>query len=126
MKLKTNIFCNVIELGWKEVNVNLNGNKINLPTSGTIRFRDKFQIRCIVKREPLLFHIMLKQGMTWFTLVSNKPSETAKDISRYTSRNGLQFSCKLQLPLWILLMQSPRGHNWCESDGLHPTGDSYI
>ena len=24
-----------------------------------------------MKREPLLFHIILKQGLTWFTLVSN-------------------------------------------------------
>ena len=23
-----------------------------------------------MKREPLLFHLMLKQGMTWFTLVA--------------------------------------------------------
>ena len=36
-----------------------NGNKINLPKSVTIKFRDKFVIGCIVKREPLLFHVML-------------------------------------------------------------------
>ena len=55
----------------------LHGNKINLPTQVTIKFRDKFKVRCIVKREPLLFHIMLKQGMIWFTLASNNPHETA-------------------------------------------------
>ena len=54
----------------------LNGNKINLPKSVTIKFRDKFKIRCIVKREPMLFHIMLKQGLTWFTLASNNPQKT--------------------------------------------------
>ena len=77
VKLKRNILLDVKELDWKEVNVTLNGNKINLPTSVTIRFTDKFKIRCIVKREPLIFHIMLKQGMTWFTLASNNLHETA-------------------------------------------------
>ena len=48
-----------------------NSNKINLPKFVTIKFRDKFKIRCMMKREPLLFHIMLKQGFTWFTLASN-------------------------------------------------------
>ena len=64
VKFKRNIFWNVIELDWKEFNMTLNGNKINLPKSVTIKFRGKFKIRCIVKREPLLFHIMLKQGLT--------------------------------------------------------------
>ena len=51
--------------------MNLNENKINLPVSVIIPLRDKFKIGCIVKREPLLSHIMLKQGMTWFPLVTN-------------------------------------------------------
>ena len=66
VKLKRNILWDVIELDWKDVNVTLNGNKINLPTSITIQFKYKFKIRCIVKKEPLLCHIMLKQGMTLF------------------------------------------------------------
>ena len=48
-----------------------NSNKINLPKFVTIKFRDKFEIRCMMKREPLLFHIMLKQRFAWFTLASN-------------------------------------------------------
>ena len=54
----------------------LNGNNINLPKPVTVEFRDKFKIRHIVKREPLLFLIILKQGLTWFTLASNNPHET--------------------------------------------------
>ena len=54
----------------------LNGNKINLPKSVTMKFRDKFKMRCLIKREPLLFQIMLKQGSTWFTLASNHMQET--------------------------------------------------
>ena len=67
-KLKRNILWDVIELDWKEVNMTLNGNKIHLPTSAAIKFKDKFKIRCIVKRELLLFHIMLKHGMTWIEM----------------------------------------------------------
>ena len=77
VKLKTNILCDIIELVWKEVSVTLNGNEINLPSSVTIKFKDKSKIRCIVKREPMLFHLMRKPGMTWFNLASNNPPETA-------------------------------------------------
>ena len=73
--LKRNIIWDVIELDWKEVNMTLNGNRINLPKSVTIKSRDKFKFRHIVKRVPLLFHIMSKQGLTWFTLASNNPQE---------------------------------------------------
>ena len=38
VKLKWNLIWNVIELDWKEVNVTLNGNNINLPKSVTIKF----------------------------------------------------------------------------------------
>ena len=80
IKLIRNITLELIELDLKEVNMTLNGNKINLPKSVSVNFRDKFKIRHIVKREPLLFHIMLKQGLTWFTLTSNNPQETVQDI----------------------------------------------
>ena len=91
VKLKRNILLDVIELDWKEVNMTLNGNKINLPTSITRRFRDKFKIRHIVKREPLFFHVMLKQGMTWFTMASNNPHETPYNITDILP----EMACKL-------------------------------
>ena len=50
-------------------------NKINLLTSVTILFRDKFVIRRLVINEPLLLHIMLKQGRTQFTLQSKNIRE---------------------------------------------------
>ena len=85
VRLKRNKIWDIMEIEWKEDNVTLNGNKINLPKSVTIKFRENFKIRCLVKREPLLFHIMLKQGFTLFTLASR-------------SRSSVQF------PLWILHM----------------------
>ena len=51
-----------------------NSNKINLTKSVTITFRDKFKIRHMMERGPLLFHIMLRQGFNWFTLAFNDPS----------------------------------------------------
>ena len=51
----------------------LNGNRVIYQKSGTISFIDKFKIRCMIERESLLFHIMLEQGFTWFTLASNNP-----------------------------------------------------
>ena len=44
------------------------GNVINLPGSLIIPFRDKFKIIRIMKSRPLLLHIMLKQGQTWYPL----------------------------------------------------------
>ena len=58
----------------------LNGNKVNLPNSVIRPFRDKFKIRHIVRGKPLFLHIMLKQGMIWFSLENNNEnsiSETA-------------------------------------------------
>ena len=48
----------------------LNGTRVNLPKSVTIKFEDKFKIRNVMEREPF---IILKQGFTWFTLASNNP-----------------------------------------------------
>ena len=46
-----------------------NGNKINLPTSGIIPLRGKYKIRKIIKGDPLLSHIMFKEGMILFPLM---------------------------------------------------------
>ena len=38
VKLKRNRIWDIIEIDWKKVNMTLNGNKINLPKSVTIKF----------------------------------------------------------------------------------------
>ena len=50
-----------------------NENKMNSPKSVAIKFGDKFKIRHMMKRESLLFHIMLRQSFNWFTFASNDP-----------------------------------------------------
>ena len=86
IKHNQNYISDTLEIDWKEVRVTFNDNKINLPRIVTIKLRDKIKIRCLMKKEPLLFHIMLKWGITWFTLalgtqetVWNNTSESVND-----------------------------------------------
>ena len=69
--VKLNYIWDTLEIDWKEVNVTFNSNKVKLPRFFTIKLRDKFKIRGMMWKEPLLFHIMLKHGIIWFTLASN-------------------------------------------------------
>ena len=66
--LHKNILWDVMEIDWQLVTVILSGNAINLSGSVIISFRDKFKIRWIIKSRPLLLHLMLKQGQTWYPL----------------------------------------------------------
>ena len=66
--LHKNTLWDVMEIDWQPVVVTLSGNVINLPGSVIIPFRDKFKIRWIIKSRPLLLHLMLKQGQTWYPL----------------------------------------------------------
>ena len=66
--LHKNTIWDVIEIDWRLVTITLSGNIINLPGSVIIPFRDKFKIRWIMKSRPLLLHLMLKQGQTWYPL----------------------------------------------------------
>ena len=68
IKLYKNTIWDVIEIDWRLVIITLSGNIINLPGSVIIPFRDKFKIRRIMKGRPLLLHLMLKQGQTWYPL----------------------------------------------------------
>ena len=66
--LRKNTIWDIIEVDWRPVTITLNGNVVNLPGSVIIPFRDKFRIRRIMKSRPLLLHLMLKQGQTWYPL----------------------------------------------------------
>ena len=66
--LHKNTLWDVMEIDWQPVTVTLSGNVINLPGSVIIPFRDKFKIRQMMKSRPLLLHLMLKQGQTWYPL----------------------------------------------------------
>ena len=74
VKLNKHRSWEIIEIDWKEVNMTLNGNKIKLLISVIMPLRDKFKIQRIIDWEPLLFHIMLKQEMTWFLFITKDDS----------------------------------------------------
>ena len=71
IKLNNNYIWDTLEIDWKEVSVTFNDNQINSPRIVTIKLRDKIKITCMMKKEALFFHIMLKQGITLFTLASS-------------------------------------------------------
>ena len=73
--LHKNTMWDGIEIDWRPVTITLNGNIINLPGSVIIPFRDKFKIRWIMKSRPLLLHLMLKQGQTWYPLYNIKRND---------------------------------------------------
>ena len=54
IKLKKNYLWDTLEINWKEVTVMIT----------------KIKVRRLMNRNPLLFYLMLKEGITWFTLVT--------------------------------------------------------
>ena len=70
IKLNKNYLWDTLDIDWKEVTVTFNGNKIDLPRVVIIKLQDKFKVRWLMNRDPLLFHLLLKQGITWFTLAA--------------------------------------------------------
>ena len=70
IKLNKNYLLDTLEIDWKEVTVMFNSNKINLSKVVIIKLQDKIKVRTLMIREPLLFHLMLKQGIMWFTLAT--------------------------------------------------------
>ena len=73
VKLNKNCIWDMMEIDWKEVTVPFNNNKINLPRIVVVMLHDKIKLRRLMNREPLLFYMMIKQGITWFTLETEIP-----------------------------------------------------
>ena len=65
--LHRNTIWDILDIDWN-ITVTLNGSVINLPGSVIIPFRDKFKVRQMIGSRPLLLHLMLKQGQTWYPL----------------------------------------------------------
>ena len=62
VKFRKNWIWDVLDIDWQDVSMTLNGNEINLPILVATPFRDKFRVRKLLRKQPLLFHVMLKQG----------------------------------------------------------------
>ena len=64
IKLNKNYIWNTLKIDWKEVTVTFNDNKVELPRIVAIRIWDKIKVRRVMSREPLIFHVMIRQGIT--------------------------------------------------------------
>ena len=69
MKLKKKWIWDVFEIDWSNVSITLNENDVGLPRSVIIPFKERYRASRLLRKHPLLFYIMLKQGKTWFSLL---------------------------------------------------------
>ena len=72
VKLNKHYIWDILEIDWSEVKVTFNGRVISLPELITFNLRDKFKVRNMIGSQPILFHLMLKQGFRWFTLAQEE------------------------------------------------------
>ena len=69
VKIKKNWIWDVLEIDWSDVSIMLNDKEIDLPSLVIIPFKERYRARKLLRKHPLLFYVMLKQGKTWFSLV---------------------------------------------------------
>ena len=69
VRIKKKWIWDVLEIDWSDVSITLNDNEIDLPSSVIIPFKERYRARRLLRKHPLLFYVMLKQGKTWFSLV---------------------------------------------------------
>ena len=65
IKLNRNYLWDTLEINWNKITITFNDNKIDLPKIFAIKMRHKFRVRRLMNREPLNFHMMIRQGIIW-------------------------------------------------------------
>ena len=73
IKLNKNYLWDTLEIDWNGVTVTFNNDKIELPKTVAIKIWDKIKVRRLMNRQPLNFHMMIRQGMIWFNLEAEIP-----------------------------------------------------
>ena len=68
IKLNRNYLWDTLEINWDKIKLVFNNNEIKFPKIITIKLQDKIRVRRMMSREMQNFHIMVKQGMTWYNL----------------------------------------------------------
>ena len=68
VKLKKNWIWDLLEIDWSDISIALNDNEIDLPSSVIIPFKERYRARRLLRKHPLLFYVMFKQGKIWFSL----------------------------------------------------------
>ena len=82
VKLKKNWIWDVLEIDWSDMSITLNDNEMDLPSAVIIPFKERYRARKLLRKHPLLFYVMLRQGKTWFSLVPE-----AKNLSIANDNN---------------------------------------
>ena len=73
IKLNKNYLWDTLEIDWNVVTLTSNKNKIELPKIVAIKIQYKIKVRRLMNRQPLNFHMMIRQGITWFNLEAEIP-----------------------------------------------------
>ena len=73
IKLNKNYLWDTFEIDWNGGTETLNNDKIELPKMIAIKICDKIKVRRLMNRQPLNFHMMIRQGITWFNLEAEIP-----------------------------------------------------
>ena len=68
VRLNKNYLWDTLEINWDKIKLSFNSNEIELPKLVTIKIQDKIRVRRMMSREMQNFHIMVRQGMTWYNL----------------------------------------------------------
>ena len=73
IKLNKNYLWDTLEIDWYGVTVTFNNDKVELPKIIAIKIRVKIKVRRLMNRQPLNFHVMIRQGIMWFNLEAEIP-----------------------------------------------------
>ena len=68
IRLNKNYLWDTLEINWNKIKLLLNSNEIELPQIITIKMQNKMRVRRMIGKETQNFHIMIKQGITWYNL----------------------------------------------------------
>ena len=68
IKLNKHYLWDTLEIDWNGIKLLFIGNETDLPKIITIKMPDKIRVRRMMNRESQNFHIMIKQGITWYNL----------------------------------------------------------
>ena len=61
-----------LEINWDKLKLSFNSNEIELPQLVKIKMQDKIRVRRMMSKEIQNFHIMIRQGITWYNLETEK------------------------------------------------------
>ena len=75
IKLNRNYLWDMLEINWNKIIMTSIDNKIDLPQIVTIKMQNKIRVKRMMNREPLNFHMMIRQGITWYNLETEIETE---------------------------------------------------